>query len=95
MQIFNTLEDYEKWLEEFEFLRENTTLSSLAEAKLRYMRGNTRNQRDVDEYEYNNRFRVWEKMNEEQWKKDSSNISLRDYAYSVMVDRMKDIIRGK
>ena len=47
MQVFDIVEDYEKWLDEFEFLRNNTKLSSLGEAKLRFMRSNKTNQRDI------------------------------------------------
>ena len=97
MQVFNTVEDYEKWLDEFEFLRKNATLSALGDAKLKYMRENKRNQRDVDEYEYNNRFRAWEKLCEEEWN-NNSGVSLHDYAYKSMVDKMsqdKGLIMGK
>ncbi len=97
MQVFDIVEDYEKWLDEFEFLRNNTKLSSLGEAKLRFMRSNKTNQRDIDEYEYNNRFRVWEKMCEDEWNNNPA-VSLHDYAYKSMVDKMsqdKGLVMGK
>ena len=88
MQEFNNIEDYEKWLNEFEFLRNNTTLSSLGEAKLKYMRNNRTNQRNIDEYEYINRFRVWKKLCEEEWKNSNQDVSLHEYAYNSMVEKM-------
>ena len=67
MVYFSTYEEFENFLEELEYLKSNTILSPLSAAKVSYLRGKTRNQREVDMVEYKYRFKVWQHQFEKEW----------------------------
>lgn len=92
MVYFSTYEDFEKFLDELEFLKENTKLSPISDAKISYMRGKTRNQREVDMIEYKYRFKVWQKQFEKEWStmdwQDREKQSLYEFAHDLLVQQM-------
>ena len=92
MVYFSTYEEFENFLEELEYLKNNTQLSPLVSAKIAYLRGKTRNQREVDKVEYKYRFKVWQKQFEKEWSamdlQDREKQSLYEFAHDLLVQQM-------
>lgn len=63
MQDFENYEAYEKFLNEYGYLKENMTLPPLQSAKVAFLRKNSRNQRDVDAVEYKYLIKEFKKKN--------------------------------
>ena len=94
MVYFSTYEEFENFLEELEYLKNNTKLSPLVSAKIAYLRGKTRNQREVDKVEYKYRFKVWQKQFEKEWStmdlQDREKQSLYDFAHDLLVTQVNE-----
>ncbi len=94
MVYFSTYEEFENFLEELEYLKNNTQLSPLVSAKIAHLRGKTRNQREVDKIEYKYRFKVWQKQFEKEWSamdlQDREKQSLYDFAHDLLVTQVNE-----
>ena len=62
MVNYDTPEDLELFIDKLDVLRQRTVLSKITNAKLNHLRENKRNQREVDQIEYNMRMRVFAKQ---------------------------------
>ena len=98
MVYFSTYEEFESFLEELDYLRNNTKLNPLSAAKISHLRGRTRNQREVDMIEYKYRFKVWQKQFEKEWQttdwKDREKESLYDFAKGLLIQQVAEA-KGK
>ncbi len=92
MLNFESTEELTQFLDELEFLRNNTKMSPLASAKVNHLREKNRNQREVDLVEYKYRFKFWEKLFEKEWKEtkwESNSKSLYEYAHDLLIQTME------
>ena len=82
--------NYELFINELEYLKENTDLSPIISAKIAYLRKNARNQREVDKLEYKYRFKNWQKKHEKDWKSNKEKLSLEEFAHNLLETCIKD-----
>lgn len=93
---FPTGDDLLQFLNEFDFLCNNTQMNPLAAAKVALLRKKCTeergNQREVDLVEYKYRFKAWASLFEKEWKEtkwEHPGQPLEEYARDLMLKTME------